>query len=185
MASITVLERRWAFLAAPGTGIWRRSAAFLAAICAARSGNVLQSASEPALEFHEPSGIEPSLSDTIDALNNDPASNDRRMSKPANIMVAVTTRNRDSYVEFQGRMVRSALRGTMPLESVFILDDASSDFTPEDLDKWYGPWPDETERNRHIRRNPAELGADQTGIAMLKWFDELQLQKKENNTKLF
>jgi len=78
--------------------------------------------------------------------------------KPRTIAVAVPTHNRIGYVQ----LTSAALKGTFPVEDVWIFDDTSSEYSTQDLIGWYG--------TEHIWQSTKRMKADAMARHILEWF---------------
>ena len=80
--------------------------------------------------------------------------------KSPRVAIAIPTHNRIGYVE----LCAEALNGTVPTEDIFVFDDASDEFSKEDLTDWFHVDPS------HVMRFSTKMKADKMGRTILNWF---------------
>ena len=78
------------------------------------------------------------------------------------VAVAVPVYNRIGYA----KLCATALKGSISSEHVYVFDDHSTEFSVDDLKKWFS--------TSNVRRNEVRLKADKQARAIMEWFVETE-----------
>ena len=82
--------------------------------------------------------------------------------KADSVAVAVPVYNRIGYA----KLCATALKGSISSEHVYVFDDHSTEFSVDDLRKWFS--------TSNVRRNEVRLKADKQARAIMEWFVETE-----------